>query len=141
MDRERTFMKVVYQDDVPHLPARTKKDIEKTDLGRVTYERPLVFFENVQESVEASLWLYAQNILPLITDENMDITCMAAIRYGIDAIIGDFRSLREIADVIPRYPGLAKVAHLVVIGSCAELNSLEYLARAFPAARLQVISV
>ena len=131
-------MKVVYEGDVPRLLARTRKDIEEADCGRIMYQRPLVFFGSAQESVEKGLWLYTKNILPLIAEEHVDITCMAAVRYGIDAIVGDFESLRKIAVAIPRYPDLAKVAHIIVVGKHGEPD-LECLKQAFPAATLHLI--
>lgn len=143
-----TFVKVSYRDDAPVLVARTKKDIAAAAFGDLSYERPLVFFESAQESVEKGLWLYSKNILPLVAEDNLELTCMAACRYGIDAIVGDAASLLKVAAFLdvearpprPRYPELAKVTHLVLIGPRAAPNSLGRLARAFPAARLQTVS-
>ena len=139
MDRERAFMKVVYEGDVPRLLARTRKDIEEADCGRIMYQRPLVFFGSAQESVEKGLWLYTKNILPLIAEEHVDITCMAAARYGIDAILGDIASLKKMEEAVSRYPDLAKVAYLVVADMRDEPGCSKFLKQAFPAATLQRI--
>ena len=99
------FVKVVYHKNIPYLIARTEENIGKENYGEIIYERPLVFFENSCESIEKGLWHYEKNILPHISEENLDITVMVAIRYEIDSVVGDIASIKKL--FLPRLSPLA----------------------------------
>ena len=94
------FTKITCQDDIPLLIGRTEEDIRAEDFG-VLGQRPLVLFGNVYEGIEKGLWAYTRNILPLISENNLDISAKAAVAYGVDSIIGGTEELKAFT---PRFP-------------------------------------
>jgi hypothetical protein len=132
------FVKIGYHEDTPYLIARTKEDIGAEAFGSIRYERPLIYFESAQESVEKSLWQYAQNILPLIAEDSFDITCMAAERYGIDAVMGDVASLVRLSKRVRDLPFLRSVKHLTAVDSRFDPSSTDLIRESFPDATLEL---
>lgn len=133
------FVKIVYSDNIPFLLARTKADISREDYGEIRYERPLVFFESSHESIEKGLWLYSKNTLPLVAEDNLDITLMAAGRYGIDSVVGDALSLKKMFMGGSQYFDHKKIKNVTVIDSRFEENLSNFLTSAFAGAKLQLI--
>lgn len=113
--QEKQYVKAVYaSDDRAMLIARTLPDVE---AEAVPYEgeRPLVLFESGHETVEKSLWLYAQNILPLIGEKNLEVTAMNAERYTIDGIVGDTESALALVPHLRKRGGTEGIAHIYIV--------------------------
>ncbi len=133
------FVKIIYHNNIPFLIARTKRDISKDNYGEINYERPLVFFESSHESIEKALWLYNKNILPLMAEDNIDLTEIIAGRYEIDSIIGDVKS---ITNIISRKTGrfdIKKIKNVTIIDSFFDKNFISILKNYLPSGKIQII--
>lgn len=133
------FVKIIYRNGIPFLMARTKNDIGNENYGEITYERPLIFFENAHESLEKSLWHYGKNILPLIGEDNIDITLMSAGRYKIDSIVGDMVSIKKLVLPGTQNTGLKNIRNITIIDSTLNHVSIGMLGGVFRDAKIQKI--
>lgn len=133
------FVKIIYHDNVPYLLAKTKSDISKEDYGRILYKRPLVIFENTHESIEKGLWHHDKNTLPLIAEDNLDLTLMIAGRYEIDSIVGDTKSIRKLLSSEHHHFDYKKIANITTIDTRFGADFTEALNSFFPFAKIQII--
>ncbi len=108
------FVKIVHGVGGPMLIARSPSELGKEPWGP-TGVRPLVALSSLYENVEKSLWVYEQNILPLIYLDDVTITALAAERYEIDSIVADEHTLTELAAVLSK-ECREGIQHVSVIG-------------------------
>ena len=134
MNEKPLFMKIEYRDGTPHLLGRTREDISAENYGSAAYKRPLVMFQSVQDSIEKSLWHYERNILPLIAEDNLELTCMAAAAFRIDAIVGDAASLSRLSGVLNAYLDTRRIRQSTVIDVEISRPFLATLKKEFPQA-------
>jgi len=106
--------KIADHHTAPGLIARSPKDIEKEPLN-ASAKRPLVYLENIGDSLQWSLWFYTHNILPLIGDENIAITALAAKKYNIDALVVDSVSLKKQLPELSKHIDLSQIKELHII--------------------------
>lgn len=137
--KNNLFVKIICHENVPYLLARTKRGIGKEYYGKIQYERPLVFFESAHESIEKGLWLHDKDILPLIAEDNLELTLMIAGRYEIDSMLADTASLKKIVSNGMRHFDYKKIINITIIDSRFEKNLLASLSDVFPSAKIQLI--
>ncbi len=134
------FVKIIYHENIPFLLARTAKDIGEEEYGEINYERPLIFFESSHESTEKGLWHYSRDILPLLSENNLELTLIIAGRYGIDAIMGETESLSKLVGLkIESYFPPGKIKNITLVDRNFDEDLRKALRKAFPAARYQSI--
>lgn len=85
---EKSFVKIVTTPEGKFLSEWTFDDIRAEVYGEQTL-RPLVYMADAHEAIEKSLWCYEHGMVPLIGEENADITAYTAGKYQIDQIITD----------------------------------------------------
>ena len=127
--------KVAYLNEQPFLVGRHLEDIASESYGTLG-TRPLVAFGSTHESLEKSLWCYSRNVLPLVTNDDPDITAMLAKRYEADTLITDTATLAALLPALARYYGLAHFRFVSVIDSSFNLPLLEKM---FPGAKLSLV--
>lgn len=127
--------KVAYEGGKPFLIGRHLEDIAGESFGTLG-ERPLIAFGSTHESLEKSLWCYARNILPLITNDDPDITAMLAKRYEADTLITDTATLATLLPALARHYELARFRRVSVIDTSFNLPLLEKM---FPEAELSLV--
>ncbi|MEK7567373.1 MAG: hypothetical protein AAB513_00420 [Patescibacteria group bacterium] len=133
------FVKIVYHENIPFLIARTKSDISKENYGEISYERPLVFFESSHESIEKSIWLSSKKILPILEEENTNLTLMISGRYGIDSILGDSKSIARIIPDGSRHFDYRKIKNVTIMDCKLERSFIKFLSDIFPSAKIEII--
>lgn len=127
--------KVAYDGDTPFLIGRHLEDIASESYGALG-DRPLVACSSTHESLEKSLWCYTHNILPLIKNDDPDITAMLAKRYEADTLITDTATLTALLPALARHYELARFRHLSVIDTAFNLPLLEKM---FPEADYSLV--
>ncbi len=95
------FVKIIHGDAGSFLFGRTVENIAQEYYGKVG-ERPLVAFSSSYEGIEKSLWVYEQNMLPLINLDAVRLTVLAAEKYDIDSIVGDIASITALGQELPQ---------------------------------------
>ncbi len=133
------FVKVVRANNETFLVARTKYDISEEDFGPTLYSRPLVIFDSPHESLEKGLWLYGKNLLPLIAEDNVTVTLLAASRFKIDALLCDNISLGGILREQNRYFSNDSIIQISLIDANFDAQLFSETTRHFPRAHITPI--
>jgi hypothetical protein len=132
---EGLLTKVAYEGEKPFLIGRHLEDIASESYGALG-DRPLVAFSSTHEGLEKSLWCYTRNILPLITNDDPDITGMLAKRYEVDTLITDTATLSILLPALARHYALARFRRVSIIDHTFNLPLLKKM---FPEAALSLI--
>ena len=107
----------------PILIARTTEDISEEHFGTIQ-TRPLVLFGTIHESIEKCLWVYEQNILPLVcTEGSGELTARTALQYGIDSILCDMGSFKEVSPHLSDYL-IENEVHVSVVDTAFDMSFL-----------------
>lgn len=126
------LVKIIHRYSTPFLFARSLGDIGAEDYG-VIGERPLMLFEYCHEGIEKGLWIYERNILPLVREENLDITGMLVQKYRVDSILAESNMLFTFVPYLKRHYTLPAILHLTVIDHTFDA---EFLRNTFSNAKL-----
>lgn len=122
------FTKVAYDGERPFLIGRRLDDIALESYGG-TGTRPLVAFSSGHEGLEKSLWCYSKNILPLVGDDDPDITAMLSARFEADALITDSETLASLLPSLARYYALDRFRSVSVVDTAFNLSLIRRMFR------------
>lgn len=130
---ESMFIKVVHKGDESYLIGRTITDIKNEEYG-IPCERPLALFKYCYEGIEKGLWFYEHNILPMINEDNLEITSMMASKYKIDGIVAEMDILKSFTTILKKRYDLNHITHIRIIDTYFDMP---FMKKNFPNTNVQ----
>lgn len=121
---KKMVTKVIHGHNDAFLLGRTIDDIRQESFG-IPAKRPLMLFKYTYESIEKGLWFYEQKILPMINEDNLEITTMMASKYTVDGIVGEMDMIKNFTPILSRKYNLKNIKHIRIIDTTFDTLFME----------------
>lgn len=118
--KDHLFVKIVPSNEgAPMLIGRSRTDLKHENFGKML-TRPLVLSGSIYDALEKALWYYENGILPIVNEENNEVTKLAATFYAIDSITADLQSLYTFIESVPD-DQLSQIQHVNIVDSSFQI--------------------